>query len=470
MPMSMPVTVGELADFLAYACQQPPPLKEACDEPQRWAEPRADAPEKETSESVAPVEVDDVLDWSLAQWRAHRLKESVGDTPAAQEEEGESEKDNNQSGDSEEQPASRLFVEEQPRIAGPVLVHRTVLAPPRPILCTDDPEASLLKVVELLLAYPELDAVPIVSPVRCTVVAHLTLAYCLAFMLGRLRGSDMGPLREMIVGATDAGAGPIMQCVFDGSEGEKARWAESRPETLGFIEDRNPLSGRLWVLRRSQPLRDLLTFFASTTHSGVPIVEDGSDSSCGGGLLGFLTRRDLLHYLDLSLQCARRRASREGITVDEEQDESSEDRAVVFDVTAPVEVVLDTLQRFRASPTVAQAASPEGASASSQSDAVAEGRLSKGSGTVLVYEEELSLRSLILQVLGSESRKLLFVEVAGEGAPRIRRLVSVGDAWRFLIGEGRTLAAIAEVGEAEASTTKPSMAAACDITPVCGTP
>merc|ERR1719326_1634710 len=103
----------------------------------------------------------------------------------------------------DKEPVSRLFVEEQLRIPGPVLVHRVQQAPPRPILCTDDPEASVLKVVELLLASPELDAVPVVSPVRCTVVAHLTLSYCLAFMLGRLRGPELDALRSMQISAAE---------------------------------------------------------------------------------------------------------------------------------------------------------------------------------------------------------------------------------------------------------------------------
>lgn len=426
MPMSMPFTVGELADFLAHACPRPAASQEASGEPQRWAEPRSESSEK--ADGAAPeLEVEDMLDWSLAQWRTHRLKASGEKSPSA-------EKDNGQSGDDQIESASRLVVEERPLIAGPVLVHRVFLAPPRPILCTDDPEASVLKVVELLLAYPELDAVPVVSPVRCTVVAHLTLSYCLAFTLGRLRGSQMGPLREMMISANAFGGQPL-QRVFDGSvaavnglTGEDACWAESRSE--------GSRRQQLWVLRRSQPLRDLLKFFASTTHSGVPIVEDGPDSSCGGGLLGYLTRRDLLHFLDLAMQCARRQARRESTIPEEEQevvDPLFEDRLVNFDVEAPVEVVLDTLKQFRQPPAASATPADE-----------AKPPPNAWNASVLVYEEELSLKSVILQIINSGSRKLFFVEAAGDAAPRIRRLVSVGDAWRFLIGEGSVPAAAAD--------------------------
>lgn len=92
MPMGMPVTVGELADFLCHAC----------------------APQAEH-----------LFDWSLEQWRAHRLVESA-----------------------EKKENSHLDLVEGP--SGPLLVHRVASAPPRPILCTDDPEATLLKAVQLL--------------------------------------------------------------------------------------------------------------------------------------------------------------------------------------------------------------------------------------------------------------------------------------------------------------------------------
>jgi hypothetical protein len=412
MPMSMPVTVGELAEFLTHCSTSEAVTSEASTEPQRWAQPRG-----ESADGI-PSEADDVLDWSLAQWRAYHR--SITCDKDKDEDKKPSEEDEKRD---EKQMVSQLSVEEQTGLVGPVLVHRVQHAPPRPILCTDDPEASLLKVVELLLAYPELDAVPVVSPVRCTVVAHLTFAYCLAFMLGRLRG-NMTALRDMVISAK--GQGPVAQCVFDGSHAEKdgeiVRWAKKRGEG----EEQ-----KLWVLRKSQPLRDLLAFFASTSFSGVPIVEDGADNSRGGGLVGFLTRRDLLHYLDLSMQCAKRRASREGTSEEDQEVECAEDRAAVFDASAPVEVVLDTVKRFRQAPSAAQAeeARPN----------------NLGNGAVLVYAEELPLRSLIMQVLSSESRKLLFVEAAGDAAPSIRRIVSVGDTWRFLIGEG-SVSAVAQSG------------------------
>merc|ERR1719386_184192 len=137
--MGMPLTVGELAEFLNGVCAR-------------------------------SQEAEDALDWSLAQWRRLKMAADKG----CDENTGES--------------ASRI-TEEQTRFTGTVLVHQVPSAPPRPILCTDDPDANLLKAVELLLAYPYLDAVPVVSQSRCTVVAHLTLSYCLSYMLQRLRGT-----------------------------------------------------------------------------------------------------------------------------------------------------------------------------------------------------------------------------------------------------------------------------------------
>lgn len=377
MPMGMPVTVGELAEFLSHACE--------------------DHPTEGSSGS-------DMLEWSLAQWRAHRAKLS-------------SQKDSERVKADATEPPSRLCVEERPLSAGPVLVHQVPLAPPRPILCVDDPQASVLKAVELLLSYPELDALPIVSPARCTVVAHLTLSYCLAYMLGRLRGSELEPLASLVVTATDGweGGQPPAPRKFDSGsnvEGnEQSCWAERR------IRVPQPA----WVLGRSQPLRDLLTFFARTHHSGVPVVEDANSTV----VLGLLTRRDLLHFLDLAMQSARRRLAGHG--------PSEGPESVVFDLSAPLEGVLDALRRFRSLP-------PEEAAAGGAPPGIARpagGEKANSSvGAGLLFEKELTLKSLLLRVLGAENRKMLFVQDDGNagGPPKLLRIVAVSDVWQLLLG------------------------------------
>mmetsp|Transcript_43352 Transcript_43352/g.129466 ORF Transcript_43352/g.129466 Transcript_43352/m.129466 type:complete len:625 (+) Transcript_43352:159-2033(+) len=404
MPMGMPITVGELADFLAHACASSPEAapKDGADKTQqRWAEPVGDAsPPKASEDNRCSAEGgEDMLDWSLAQWRAHRLKLS-GHKVVPPEESEQSLTDGVES-------ESRLFVEERPRYCGPVLVHRVPLAPPRPILCTDDPDASVLKAIELLLAYPELDALPIVSPVRCTVVAHLTLSYCLAYMLGRMRGNDLLPLANLAVNAQDvADGGAPAQRVFDSANAPGPERTDNWAERRAHGASQPP-----WVLRRSQPLRDLLAFFARTHHSGVPVVEDG------GGVVGLLSRRDLLHFLDLAMQSARRCPSGTAGS-------SSETDSVSFDADAPIEAMLDAMQRYRGPP------ADEGASVPA-----APGGLG-GIGATLVYEQQLTLKASLLRLLSAENRKLLFVQDSDNGSPpRLLRVLSVGDIWHLLIGE-----------------------------------
>jgi len=333
-------------------------------------------------------------------------------------------------------------VQDRPDVSGQVWVHLVPGAPPRPILCTDDPEASLMKAVELLLAYPELDALPIVSPVRGTVVAHLTLSYCLAYMLSRLCGNELLPLVNLSVCGVQEGAdedGMPVHRVFSNSSvpasGRVESWAE-RP--LSSVS-RQPA----WVLQHSQPVRDLLLFFARTYHSGIPVVEDGGG---GGGVLGLLSRRDLLHFLDLALQFARSTSSS-----DEGNDSCgppSWDSAVCFDANAPLKLMLDALQRFR--PRSAE----DGAGAGTPATAVTAPQvvplLASGEalgapagtpgivGATLVYEQRLPLKVLLLQVLAAENRKILFVKDVGNGCPpKLLRVIAVSDVWRLLVGTER---------------------------------
>lgn len=390
MPMGRPVTVGELADFLAYACEQGPTDKGA-PAPQRWAELVGLGKDK-SQRTPEPAPGEDLLDWSLAQWRALKSQLSPEAAPPAAQD--------------GEEAAARLVVEEPTQVTGPVLVHQVPNAPPRPILCTDDPGASVLKAVQLLLAFPALDAVPVVSPVRCTVVAHLTLSYCLAHVLSRLRGVELRPLASVRIGGA---LGPE-----EGSVGLRKFTAASVPDAEGSWAERRVSGALPWVLRRSQTLGDLLTFFARTHYNGVPIVEDGD------GLIGLISRRDLLNYVDLAMQSARKRvdASFDGL------------EPIKFDVKTPIEAVMAALRRYR---------SP------SATEEDAEARF----GAALIYEKDVPLKTLLLRLLTAENRIVLFVKgEPGAGSPRLLRVVSISDVWRALIGseqDARELSGMAQV-------------------------
>lgn len=400
MPMGTPVTVSELASFLANACEtQPTEAPQAGDgSGGRWA----DRVGGEDASGAAPsaARQDDMLDWSLARWRAHCLQRSGGGKEVSGAEgEGVDRK-------------PRLYQEDTPRYPciGPVLMHQIPSSPPRPILSTDDPEASLLKAVELLLAYPELDALPIVSPVRCTVVAHLTLSYCLAYMLPRMRGADLLPLGGMSVGGPREGD-PVL-CKFDSTVFKAESWAQRTSEAPAA-----PM-----VLSQTQTVKELLEFFQKTHHSGVPVVEDNGS----GGVLGLVTRRDLLDFLDLAMQSARRHDA-------SQQAGGCAGDSVEFDLGAPVEAVLEALRRYRG-PTTAEEAS--------------------GTGAAFVREQELSLKVLPLRLLAAENRKLLFVQDVGAGLhPKLLRIISASDVWRLLLGNDQerseAAAALAAIQVAE---------------------
>mmetsp|Transcript_69505 Transcript_69505/g.137473 ORF Transcript_69505/g.137473 Transcript_69505/m.137473 type:complete len:613 (+) Transcript_69505:92-1930(+) len=431
MPMGMPVTVGELADFLVHACEdgsgaEPTPKDGTTAAPALWAQQAGAGTgvgaEQRDGLRTEAVGGTDVLEWSLACWRAQRLR-LLGH------------------GEVELPLRGRIDVQDRPDVSGQVWVHLVPGAPPRPILCTDDPEASLMKAVELLLAYPELDALPIVSPVRGTVVAHLTLSYCLAYMLSRLCGSELLPLVNLSVCGVQEGADedgmPVHRVFSSASVPPSARvkgWAE-RPLS-------SPSRQPAWVLQHSQPVRDLLLFFARTYHSGIPVVEDGGG---GGGVLGLLSRRDLLHFLDLGLQFAR--------SSDEGNDSSgppSLDATVRFDANAPVKLMLDALQRFRPRPAeegagagsaAASAAVPPQAAPTSTTGEATLGAPAGTPGIIgatLIYEQRLPLKALLLQLLAAENRKLVFVKDVGNGCPpKLLRVISASDVWRLLVGGER---------------------------------
>eukprot|EP00440_Ansanella_granifera_P051394 gb/GFBE01055712.1/.p1 GENE.gb/GFBE01055712.1/~~gb/GFBE01055712.1/.p1 ORF type:complete len:244 (+),score=60.12 gb/GFBE01055712.1/:1-732(+) len=226
-------------------------------------------------------------------------------------------------------------------------------------------------------------------------------------MLSRMRGTDLMPLANLKVAAQDekAEGGPSQQ-TFQAASFEPAGgdcWAKPRlPEK----------SVAPWVLCKTQPLRELLLFFARTHHNVIPVVEDD------GGMLGILSRRDLLSYLDLAMQSASRQT----------QDAKEAPESISFDVTAPVEAVMKAMRRFR--PSIAPEEAPSG-----QAPQASESDQAKFLGASLVYDKELSVKSLVLRVLSAENRKVVFVQDAGAGkAPKLRQILSAGDVWRLLIG------------------------------------
>eukprot|EP00747_Dinoflagellata_sp_TGD_P169510 gnl/TRDRNA2_/TRDRNA2_198652_c0_seq1.p1 gnl/TRDRNA2_/TRDRNA2_198652_c0~~gnl/TRDRNA2_/TRDRNA2_198652_c0_seq1.p1 ORF type:complete len:643 (+),score=137.59 gnl/TRDRNA2_/TRDRNA2_198652_c0_seq1:54-1982(+) len=421
MPMGMPVTVGEIASFLALACKGETAGSAAADKDEAGGDAGGDPP--------------DMLDWSLAQWRKHRLKTCTKD--AADEKSEESK--------------TPIFVEERPRDADPVLVHRVALAPPRPILCTDDPEATLLKAVELLLCYPHLDALPIVSPVRCTVVAHLTLAYCLAYVLGRLRGNDLLPLANLKVCAGESATSGAQQ---QWEPRQKGEGDSSIPLAWG---ERPQVSGRLWVMNKSRPISDLLAFFESTPHSTVPIVQDE-----GGGFLGLVSRRDLLHFLDLAMQSTRHVDNGSAV---------EGTKPVQFNTSATIEELLETVRKFTPKPAVAGEAPVPGTPKSPATGALSPQPAEKTDnkallGASLVYEKALTVKALLLRVLGAENRKVVFVEDLRPDdsvPPRLLRLISVSDTWRLLIGLREEGECSAEYQEARAARNAAGEGCADDV-------
>jgi len=363
--MGMPVTVGEVADFLCHAC--------------------------------TPQASDQALDWSLEQWRAHRLK-----AVQAPENEGQ------------EKTSSHLDLVDGPSGAS-LLVHRVPFAPPRPILCADDPDATLLKAIQLLLAYPKCNALPVVSPVRLTVMAYLTLSACLAFILSRLRGEQLLPLVQLKVGSeVQIGTGS------DSAEQQKFEHEKYVEPSGGAEGCKSP-----WILSQTQPIRELLHFFAKTHHSTVPIVEDAK-----GSLVYNLSRRDLLSYLDLAMQSARCHS------------DAGDQERIVFDPSAPIEVVVKALKRYKVDDSRLRAV--EVATSMLQEQSLLDGLMAevprdpKGQtdmpGATISYDKELTMKDLILCLLEADNRKVFLVQDAGDKMPKLRHIISAGDVWRMLIG------------------------------------
>jgi CBS domain-containing protein len=228
---------------------------------------------------------------------------------------------------------------------------------------------------------------------RCTVVAHLTLAFCLAHLLSRLRGSELLPLASLIVGV--AGETRRRQ---PSSWTAGQSWAQT-PSQLP--DDQAPF----YVLRRCQPVRDLLSFFSTTSHSSVPIVSDDSIDR----IVGLLSRRDLLRYLDLSLQSVRLSST-----------DAPRQEPIQLDLEAPVGAMLDVLKKS-CLPT-----DPD-------SDAF------RFYGATVTSDPQVPMKSFLVRLLTAENRKVFFVDSAEQDRPpQLLKMVSLSDAWRWLLGDEAT--------------------------------
>mmetsp|Transcript_48082 Transcript_48082/g.112398 ORF Transcript_48082/g.112398 Transcript_48082/m.112398 type:complete len:568 (-) Transcript_48082:42-1745(-) len=352
LPMSKPFTIGEMASFMLKAMA-------SCDEGDDGG----------------------LLSCSITRWRS-------------------------QAADGESQSAASgsapHLVEEKSRTGGPAVLHVVDGAPARPILSLDDPEATLLRAVELLLGYPEVSAIPVVSQPRCAVVAHVTLPVCLMALTTRLRaGTDVRPLIELPVRGKDEAGACQEQKRFQMDSVSSKRWAEHMaPAPDGLLR---PLE----VFEEQQPLSDLLAFFEESAFSKAPVVNSA------GGIIGVVSRRDLLCYLDLAMQYVR---------PESDDDTRSKADPVVFKASIPLKDVCEALQRH---PVESDSGSTDGEGGSDKKP--------KWLGAAVVQEAELPLKAALLRILTAENCTLLFVESEGAENPRVTRMVTVSDLWRMIL-------------------------------------
>mmetsp|Transcript_334 Transcript_334/g.1152 ORF Transcript_334/g.1152 Transcript_334/m.1152 type:complete len:543 (-) Transcript_334:10-1638(-) len=317
--------------------------------------------------------------------------------------------------------SSRLVLANRSRTGeNPVIVHEVDFSLPRPLVSMDDPDANILKVVELLLAYPELGALPVVSPSRRTVVAHLTLASCLASCLEVLKGAELQALSELLVVACPSKEGiGQAQKVFSADVQQ-----DTTPPDRRWVEKQTASENTsLEVLCETQTLGDLLDFFQKTHHSRVPIVEEGGS----GCTCGILARRDVLQLLDLALQDSSGVESCVDLDVE---------TPVRFDPRLPLRDVVQILQQHQAPlPADEQAMANEN-----------RGFRNMLYGATSIEAESLPLSKAVLNVLVAANRSLIFVKGCSPSSPedaktrrqQLLRLFTVSDAWQLLLGPAPT--------------------------------
>lgn len=356
--LQMPFTVQELAEFLAY--------------------------------SSSECEDGSMLDWDLSRWR--KLKEESQGADAYGEEQILSRHGSLLT--ELPSPSSAKDREGSWPSTLSTLVQRAGGAPPRPMLRIDEPESTFLRAVELLLMHPELNALPVVSMIQRTVVAHLTLAACMAMLVQQFRGKSVEPLGELMLPDTPQ---------------DFVLWKDTREALIAGEE----LDGDCVVLHAdNDSLRDLLDFFAQTNYTAAPVVTDGNV------LVGVLGRRNLLQFLDLCMEsCAivKRDDPDQGQTSEVDQREPTpKDKAeapqpeeLYFDISLSLRQVIRTLEQH-----------------------LPEDRPKYfGCGTTT---KTLPLKNLLCEILLSDNHKVALIDMEGENAI-IRRLIHVDEVMKFLI-------------------------------------
>jgi len=317
-----------------------------------------------------------ILDWDLSHWRRYK-EESI------LKKNGIRGRSLRQGSLFTELPLSPQTSDQPNLIPSPSTLMQLIQGgsvPPRPMLRIEDPESTFLRAVEILLAHPELSALPVVSMVQRTVVAHLTLSQCLALLLQHFRGEEIAPLAEITLSETP-------QHIL--------RWQNEKQSEVLASKDGVPKDSCICMDADKDTLRDLLEFFSKTNFTAVPIITENNF------LIGVIGRRNLLQLLDISMESSYR--------VQSKQANPGED--IPFDVTWPLRQVIETLERYTP---------PNN---------------NRFFGTGFTTEI-LPLSILLCEILLSDNHKVVVVEPHGEHAV-LRQFIHVDEVMRTLLfGDG----------------------------------
>lgn len=334
--LQMPFTVQELSEFLLFST----------------------------------AEESSVLDWDLSRWRRH--KEETTGLQGRSLRHGSLFRELPTSTPSAERDAAGVIMSPSSTL---MQLIQGGGAPPRPMLRIEEPESTFMTAVELLLAHPELDALPVVSMNQRTVVAHLTLSQCLALLVQHFRGPEIIPLAELML--SDAPQTFLQWHDVQGTRHSDA--FASKSECICLDADKNTLF-------------DLLDFFSKTNYTAVPVITEGNI------LVGVLGRRNLLQLLDLCMESSVR----------VKQQESTEE--IPFDVTWSLRQVIETLEKY-----------------------IPPQSRFFGAG---MTTESLPMRIFLCEILLSDNHKVVLVEPQGENAI-LRRLIHVDEVMKLILyGDG----------------------------------
>jgi len=276
-----------------------------------------------------------------------------------------------------------------------VLVQRTEGAPPRPMMRIDEQDSTFLRAVELLLHHPELNALPIVSMTQRTVLAHLTLAECLAVLVQHLRGKtkDLGEI------------------LLPDDEREFVQWKTIKDA----VRAEESLEGVCVVLDAEDALYDLLEFFALTHYSAVPVV------SKGNVLVGVLGRRNLLQFMDLCMEsCAAQCPNDESppetdpTPRPEKVDDKNGVAPIYFDTCLSLREVIQTLEEY--------------SSEKKEKDEKPTGPAKFfGTGTMTAMP---TLKNILCHILLSDNHKIAFIDT---DRPILRRFLHVEEVIKLIL-------------------------------------